>query len=324
LYALFVFIVARSYVSALSDWWDMDADRPPKSFTNKMVYEKFHRIITMRVESTQALLDVFKKNKLRLDGVTKLSTRRGDSEETAEEAESQWHDFKLHLYLTEGLGKSMEYLVQISLTTNLWLALCALIVAIFAHVYQLAFMFFLPPFVIIGFIILTAGYFVSRHYISLSEDPKHDTEAKYVNIYNYCRAVQVILYCMFYSFARLLLSGDIFVHYPGVYFGALITLLLVLLILGLFGGKVMKETTCALILPPHVSPEQTDRSLAATKSWYTAVNCHECGTRQRPLGNSWSKGYAGDPAKPPISPTTTRSGGSFARDSHERKFSSSV
>lgn len=331
LYAAFVCMVAKTYIGALQDWKDIDSGLPAKSAANEELYERFHQIVLMRVQNSRERSDsdlkkFFKKRKLRFEGVKELeeaerkessqsSLRAACDEESAAYREDKWFDFKLHLYLTEGLGRSMEYLVQVSLVTNLWLASCAIVVAIFAHLYQLAFMYLLPPFVMIGIITLVSGYFLSRHYIGLSEDPDHDLESKNVTVHNYCRAVQVILYCMFYSFARLLLSTDIFEHYPSVYFSALIVLLLVLLTLAAFGGQVMKETTCALILPPHISSSQFASNLDAIARWHTRPNCHQCGVGQRSQDESFSIGWAGDRSR------ELRLSARSARSLHERTFS---
>mmetsp|Transcript_36005 Transcript_36005/g.57520 ORF Transcript_36005/g.57520 Transcript_36005/m.57520 type:complete len:967 (+) Transcript_36005:90-2990(+) len=308
LYSGFVCMVARTYTRALQDWKDLDNGSEAQSVSNKALYDKFSQILIMRVQTSKSYLDLFRQSKLRLAGVKELADEEkkdsarmsgvsGEQEESDEELSDQseqWFDFKLHLYLTEGLGKSMEYLVQVSLTTNLWLAVCAIVVAIFAHLYQLAFMYLLPPFVVISVVILVSGYILSRHYVGLSEDPEHDLESKFVTVHNYCRAIQIILYCMFYSFARLLLSTDIFEHYPSVYLSALLVLVLVLVTLAVCGGPVMKEATCALILPPHISNEQFAGNLAAIKRWHTIVNCHQCGVSQKKKEESYSIGWAGE------------------------------
>jgi hypothetical protein len=335
LYACFVAMVARTYISALQDWKAIEQGEPPRYAANQELFDKFHDILLMRVENTKDsshnYLDIFRKRKLRLKGCKQLADQEGKEMSSsslrtgAEEQEEvddenpparneDWYDFKLHLYLTEGLGKSLHYLVQVSLVTNVWLAVCALVVAVLAHFYQLAFMYLLPPFVITGIIILLSGYFLSRHYISLSEDLDHDRESKFVTSHNYCRAIQVILYCMFYSFARLLLSTDIFEHYPNVYLSALLVLLLILLALAVVGGEVMKAATCALILPPHISDQKFSNNLDNIQRWHTIINCHQCGVFQRSEQNSFSMRWAGQTkGSPPPSARSNRSGGQSFR-----------
>lgn len=296
LYAVFLYFVSRNYIAALEDWkaidisTSMDGGLQSKSAANEFLYTRFAEVIRLRVENTPSLKASFRKPpvRLRMDGVSGLDKKtQGDGGGSC--------DFKLHLYLTEGLGKSMEFLVDVSLVTNLWLAATALVVAFFAYMYQLAFMYLLPPFVLLGILILVSGYALSKHFLSLSEDLDHDAEATCVTVHNFCRTVQIVLYCIFYGFARLLISADIFVNYPLVYLSALVTLILILFSLAVFGGQIMKETTCALMLPPHISNDRFARTLKAIMEWHEIMNCHECGSAQHREQEAYSIHWAGMP-----------------------------
>jgi len=291
LYALFTIMVVNNYVAALVDWKQIDDGQEAVNPINRKLYDHCLEVIQHRTgvrpgENKEALQDIFKSEGLRLEGVKELEVLDYGDDKGA-------HNFKIHLYLTDGLGKSIEYLVEVSLITNLWLAICALIVAALAHYYELAFMFFLPPFVIIGIVFLVMGLLISKHYTRLSLDTNHDKVSKYVTVHSYCRAIQVILYCVFFSFSRLLLSNDIYTGYPKVYFGALLGVICFLALLAMFGGEVLKEATCALILVPHISHEKFKNNLREIKLWHTNVKCHECGVEQIPFNAAFSVAYAG-------------------------------
>jgi len=283
LYSLFVVFVALNYQRALEDWKTLSQDGPePVKPVNKHLYEALEAIIKKRVQNTPEYRQIFHELKLRLPGVTGLDT-----------VLPGWCEFKLHLYLTDGLGMSMEYLVQVSLTTNIFLACSALAVATLAHHYQVAFMYFLPGFLFLGLLLFAAGFAVARHFRALSENDDHNTPAKYVTVRSYCRAVQIILYCVLFSFSRLLLSNDIFEFYPKVYLAAVIGLLVVLVACALVAPEIIKETACALILPPHIPQERFKAKLEQVVNWHTLEKCHECGVQQFPAHSSLSREWAG-------------------------------
>jgi len=284
LYSLFIVIVASNYKRALEDWKSLSEGGPESACkpANVHEYRCLDAIMQKRVKNTPEYRQLFHELKLRLPAVEGL-----------DKALPGWNDFKLHLYLTDGLGKSMEYLVAVSLTTNLFLAGSALIVAVLAHHFQVAFMYFLPGFLVIGGILFVASYFVCRHFRALSDNDDHNTPAKYVSVHSYCRAIQIMLYTVFFSFSRLLLSNDIFEFYPMVYLAALVSLAIVMVVLVVFGGQAMKETTCALILPPHIEQEQFKKKLEQVLYWHTTEKCHECGVQQFPAHASLSKEWAG-------------------------------
>jgi len=286
LYSLFVIVVANNYKRALEDWKALsEGDASVESSckpANVHEYRCLEELMKKRVRNTPEYRQLFHELKLRLPGVEGL-----------DKALPGWNDFKLHLYLTDGLGKSIEYLVEVSLTTNLFLGGSALIVALLAHHYQVAFMYFLPGFLIIGAILFIASYFVCRHFRALADKDDHNTPAKYVSVHSYCRAIQIMLYCLFFSFSRLLLSNDIFEFYPMVYVTACVSLAIVLIVLAVIAGQSMKETCCALILPPHIPQEQFKKHLEQVLYWHTTEKCHECGVQQFPAHASLSKEWAG-------------------------------
>jgi len=63
--------------------------------------------------------------------------------------------------------------------------------------------------------------------------------------------VQIVLYCIFYSFARLLISADIFVNYPSVYLSALFTLVIIMCLLALFGASYEGDNLRIDASSPH-------------------------------------------------------------------------
>lgn len=284
LYSLFLLMVTASYQRALEDWKALGEGNKDRAVLpqNEHEYRLLERIMKKRIRNTPEFRQMFHDLKLGLPGVEGL------------EAYSQGlNDFKLHLYLTDGLGKSLEHLVEVSLTTNMFLAVSALLVACLASHYQVAFMFFLPGFVVLGIAIFIASYFVCRHFRMLSDKDDHHTPAEYVTVRSFCRAIQIMLYCLFFSFSRLLLSADIFEFYPKVYIASLLGLVICLLLLVVVAGQTLKETSCALILPPHISKEQFRRKLEQVLFWHTTEKCHECGVQQFPAHACISREWAG-------------------------------
>jgi len=283
-YALFLMFVIKNYVTALEDF-KLLADGKAgecKSKRNVELYQHYDSILSKRVNSTSEYRQLFHKLKLRLRGVQGLDT-----------AVPGWAEFRLHLYLTDGLGRSLEYLVQVSLTTNIFLAISALIVALLAHHYQVAFMYFLPGFFILAIILFAVGFVVSHHFRNLADKDDHNSESRLLTVHSYCRCIQVCLYCVFFSFARLLLSNDIFSFYPRVYFGACIGLVVILVALYFVGGDAIKETACALILPPHLPVEDFQRKLDHIVHWHHTDRCSECGSAQSTMASA-SRQWAGN------------------------------
>lgn len=285
MYSLFLVMISHKYKKALEDFKALGDERDDLDIEpcNKQLYNHLESIMKRRVESSPEHINLFTSLKLSFKGVQTLH----------KPLEAGWNDFRLHLYLTDGLGKSLEYLVQVSLTTNVFLACSSLVVALLAHHYQVAFMYFLPGFVVLGFAMFIASYFVSRHFRALSEKDDHNTPAKYVTVHSYCRAIQVMLYCVFFSFSRLLLSNDIFEFYPMVYISALLGLAVCMALLMVFAGRLIKETVCALILPPHLEQDRFKTNLEQVVFWHTTQKCHECGAQQFPLHASLSHEWAG-------------------------------
>lgn len=233
-----------------------------------------------RVQSNSAYKKIFTELKLRLTGIQSWQG-------------PEWNDFKLHLYLTDGLGRAAECLVEVSLTTSMCLSISALVVCLLSHYYQVAFMYFLPGLTVLGFLFFLISHFVSRYFRRLLGKDDHNAPAKYVTIHSFCRSIQIMLYCIFYSFSRLLLSNDTFTFYPMVYIMALASLVIVLVLLGAFAGQVIKETVCALILPPHITEEQLRQNLQHVVYWYTYANCAHCGVQQPPFHKSSSYEWVG-------------------------------
>jgi len=284
LYSLFLVMISKSYQKALEDFKAISDGRHDLSVDprNQHLYAVLDGIMKKRVRNTPEYINMFVGMKLSLQDVEGLDRTGPD-----------WNEFKLHLYLTDGLGKSLEFLCQVSLTTNIFLACSALLVALLAHHLEVAFMYFLPWFVVIGLIMFVAGYFVSQHFRSLSDNDNHNTPTTWVTVHSYCRAIQIMLYCLFFSFSRLLLSADIFEFYPRVYLSALIGLAAVIGLLVVFAGHVIQEAVCALDLPPHLEHEKFRSNLQQVLMWHTTQYCHESGQQQFPLHASPSRAHAG-------------------------------
>merc|ERR1719191_969099 len=102
-----------------------------------------------KVRNNPEFQTYFKNYGLKMKGVEGLGAER---------------EFKLHVYLTEAMGRSIEYLVEVSLMTNIFLAISSLLVALLAHHFQVAFMYFLPGFVAVGLVIFALSYIVARKY----------------------------------------------------------------------------------------------------------------------------------------------------------------
>jgi len=271
LYALFIVFVIRNYTTALEDWKNISDGRGDLCVkkSNAEFFSHVESIMKKRVQNTPEYRQLFHNLKLRFPGVAGLDAPVPGG-----------CDFELHLYLTDGLGKSVEHLIQVCRATNVFLACSALLMAVLALHFEVALMYFLPGFVFVGFLLFIVGYLVAGHFRKLADDDDHNTSAKYVTIYSYCRCIQICLYCLFFSFARLLLSNDIYEFYPNVYFSSVIGLALIIVFLSLLAGEIIKETACALILPPHLPMDQLYNNLQQIVSWHTIDKCEECGMAQ--------------------------------------------
>merc|ERR1719424_574704 len=257
MYALFVYCVNRNYIEALRDWKTlddtMDTDQGTGTVrelntTNVDMHRYYDSIIKRRVSRNPKYKQLFKTHKMRLNGVDGFDGSKADG----------WHDFKLHLYFTDVLGKSVERLVEVTAKTHIALAVAALVIALLAHHYQVAFMYFLPGFVTIAFLLFISFHLVSKYFVRLSDKDDHTHHSKWVTVHSFCRTVQIVMYCLFYSFSRLLLSPDIFEFYPKTYLAACIGIVVILGLIHLFAGHILKETVCALALPPHADDAQLE------------------------------------------------------------------
>jgi hypothetical protein len=305
IYAIFIVFATLSFQRALNDWkafadtGSVAGMRP----INRELITLYTNSMKMRVRDSDALQSIFRSSKLRLEGVV------GDENSRVED----WHDFKMHLYLTDALGMGLEYLVEVSLKTNIILALSALVVALLAHHYQVAFMYFLPIFVVMGFVMFLTCFLISRHLRGRSKGEKKEEPLTYLTVHSYCRSVQIVLYCVFFGFARLLLSNDIFTDYPRVYLAAFLGLVLTILCSWFVAGEVMKETICAIVIPPNISEQKFKSFLGEITQWYKAKYCHECGVRQLPTEACLSREWANVMAtREPNDSGTDRSGGAFS------------
>merc|ERR1719313_1306812 len=282
LYCLFIVMVCNNFTKALREWKVMsEPDAPVRNTLNAQTYRHLESIVRRRVAMTPEYQQIFKDLKLRLNGVQGLDTQLPG-----------WNDFKLHVYLTDCLGKSVEFLVQVSLTTNIFLALSSLVVAWLAHHYQLAFMYFLPWFIVAAVVLFALGWVVSKYFRQLADTDSHKVQTS-CTVRHYCRTVQILLYCVFFSFSRLLLSNDIFEYYTKIYLAACAGLLVMLILLALFAGEVIKETACALNLPPHLPEPVFRRHLEEMAYWHIKERCYECGAEQPNAQASFSKEWAG-------------------------------
>jgi hypothetical protein len=151
LYSLFIVMITSNFKKALHDFKALSDGREdvPIDPHNHDLYTNLERIMKRRVETTPEYINTFTSLKLRVKGVQALDKSLPD-----------WNDFKIHLYLTDGLGRAVEYLVEVSRTTNIFLASSALVVAVLAHHYQVAFMYFLPGFLVLGVAMFVVSYFL--------------------------------------------------------------------------------------------------------------------------------------------------------------------
>jgi hypothetical protein len=283
IYALFVVFVIFNFQTALEDWKKLcdrgvSADLRP---ANVKLYNDLSDILQMRVQKTRSLQRLFNQMKLRMPNVA-----------GPEAFEQDWYDFKLHLYLTDALGQALEHLVEVSLKTNIILACSALLVALLAHHFQVAFMYFLPIFVSLGFVFFAVAFAVGYQLMRHARDHEKDQPLKILTLRFYCRSIQMVLYCVFFSFSRLLLSNDIWTDYPSVYLGAAIGLLVTLFIAWYACGHLMKYTICAMVLPPQINEDRFRKNLQQVGYWYSTSTCHECGVRQFAHLASYNKDWA--------------------------------
>jgi len=159
-------------------------------------------------------------------------------------------------------------------------------------------MYFLPVFIAAGLLLFSCSYFISLALRSHT----HTIPLDHLTIHSYCRAIQLCLYCIFFSFSRLLLSNDIFTDYPNVYLASVIGVLVVLLLGWLVAGNVMKSTICQLALPHKSQMERFGNLLEHVSHWHIVSTCHECGVRQVPQHSSTNKQWALTNAGPERSP----------------------
>jgi len=279
-YVLFIVCVAHSFGKALDDWKAMSEDPSGRGrlAINDHHFREFTQIMTHRVQKFQGFQRAFTELRLHSPGVTCIHQNHKDC-----------NDFMLHLYFTDCFGKALENLVEVSLKTNLVLATSALVVAFLAHHYQVAFMYFLPVFIIVGFLLFVGAFVISRDL----RNHNHSQPLGYITVHNYCRSIQIILYCVFFSFSRLLLSKDIFTDFPKVYLAATIGIVITLLLCCSVLNEVMKSTICAIALP-HESEEQRFKDHCQNVSyWHSTETCKECGVRQAPPGGSHSRAWCG-------------------------------
>jgi hypothetical protein len=291
LYAVFIVGVIYNFQKALEDWkslhdaGDTVTSRRPVGGMNLKLFNFMHDILRARVQASKPLQDQFIQAKLILPGVAGPGMM-----------ERQWKEFKVHLYLTDALGLAIEYMVEISLKAHTSLALCSLLVALLAHHYQVAFMYFLPIFLVAGFLLFAVGFVIGAQLRKRAHNHDHDQPLHLLTTHFYCRSVQIVLYCVFFSFSRLLLSADIFMDYPRVYLASVIGLLLTLIFCCFVAGEIIKETLCAIVLPPQIPLDRFRKNLQQIVHWYTLNNCHECGVRQFPQSASYNKDWASDQA----------------------------
>jgi hypothetical protein len=288
IYSLFLVFVVRNFQKALEDWKRLSNDVGMENCAavNVSIYSNMLEILQRRVEASNSLQFLFTQAKLRISGLPGPELHDRD-----------WHDFKLHLYLTDALGQALEYLVEVSLKSHIVLALSALLVALLAHIYHVAFMYFLPIFIVAGFLLFGVAFAIGFQLRRRASDHSHDQPLHFLTLHAYCRSIQIVLYCVFFSFARLLLSFDIFSDYPKVYLASAIGLLLTLLLCCWAAGEIMKETICAIVLPPQITEDRFKKNLAHVRYWYIMNNCHECGVRQFPERASLNQDWANQTGK---------------------------
>merc|ERR1719440_1126596 len=284
-YAIFMCFIVWNWSMALNDWKSMMATPESKGrlSINEYHYKDFQDIMTHRVRESESFIALFGEKKLRYRLVEGVDSHR----------QQGFNDFHLHLYLTDSFGRAIEFLVEASLKSHLFLAFCAILVSILAHHYEVAFMYFLPGFIVIGLVIFSCSFLVTRQL----RNHDHKASLDYLSVHTYCRSIQLCLYCIFFSFARLLLSSDIFTDYPRVYLAAGIGFICTLLLCWFVAGEAMKATICMIVLPHKSQEDRFAAHLQSVAYWHTVANCHECGARQHPTHASLNREWAGTNVK---------------------------
>lgn len=248
------------------------------------LYRRWGSIMKKRVRKTLAYKKMFTELNLKLAGVDGLDERS---------LLPDCQDFKLHVYLIEALGESAEYLTETSFATSCFLSMSSLCVGFLAAYFQLPFVYFLPFFVCLGLCLGLCGCLFARHFENLSDAVDYTHRATFVTVHSCCRVIQMVLYCLFYSLSRLLLSNDIFESYPVTYLAAFLTLAILMIILANFAGEIVKELTCSLLLPPYIPEEKFKAKLGELVSWHAVAWCYECGVEQSEDHECHSKRFAG-------------------------------
>lgn len=287
LYALFLVFVTHNFIRAVEDWKHYDEnpnETKERAPMNDYLLQQFQEIVDRRVAKSTDLQRAFDVARL---SYIKESGQKIRAQLRSEDSPEKF-DFKAHIFLIDVLGKALEYFVETSFHTFVFLIGSSLIVAFLAHHFKLAFMYFLPFFLIVGFGLFAAGYLIGRQ---LRHDD-HTFPPWVTKMHGYCRKVQIAFYCIFFSFSRLLLSNDIYMDYPRVYLAAFLGLLLMLLLCWVVLPGLIKATIILSSLPHDSDVERFMNVLKNVSLWYTTENCQECGIRQAPPGMSASRQFA--------------------------------
>jgi len=273
IYVMFLGIIQRNYIKALRDWKLMSqtqlGDPLPEGVNkfNAELYESYSHSLRRRVADKDSYQQLLQQNGLRIPG----TSGPGDQ-----------HEFKLHVYLTDALGESMEYLVKVSRATDFCLCLLALGAGYCALYFKLAFMYLLAPFCVLAMVLVAIGWLLTRYARYAEAHDKDVRKVPWLTVHGFTRGLQVVLYWIFYSFSRLLLSDDIWRHYSQCGIAAVCALTVFMVFLYAVAADVMKQTVCVLMLPPQVSNENFQKGLEQNVEWSTIPKCCEFGTDYLP------------------------------------------
>lgn len=317
LYMVFLFMIQGSYAKALNAWklmsgMDLDAGNVVRSNTvarrpsiredsvrpanlpqgvskgHASLWTSYRHIMKESVAENEVYQTYFRELGLSFPALSGVTL--GDKVE-----------FSLLALLTDALGTSLEFMVEVSLKTNVCLCLIALVNGFLAYYFKLAYVYLMLPQCLMAMALLLAGLGLARWY-KYRADRGRDAKTAVddlLDVHTFCRALQIVLYTLFFSFSRLLLSYDIWAHYFFLGVMGVTCLFLIFVFLYIYASMALQELICMLFMPPHVSNEDFKKALEANVQWRKHPNCHQFGTTNLPFHLSPSIAWSGITKLPP-------------------------
>lgn len=140
-------------------------------------------------------------------------------------------------------------------TLCITMILLAVFSGLLAYFFKIAFVFLLPPLILLTGILFVVLFFISRMLLNSALNNEEKARMPWLTETNFCHTMQIILYIDSYLLARLIFSVHMWMDYTYVSISALICLIIVIILFWQVGAIVMKRSILALALPPNVSTE---------------------------------------------------------------------